>query len=179
MKTHDSNTPPHNPTKAQKALERFHSKLKPTANGCLEYIGGKLKTGYGIFNAGGSVLAHRFAYMTFHEVALKPNEYVRHLACNNPSCCNPLHLAVGSAKDNSLDMVNAGRSIKGRKNPQKRFTQEEKNQIRAYAAVGKSQYWIAKKYGRAESTISRVLNPRKPSPKPTAPAAAVKLKKAA
>jgi hypothetical protein len=140
----------------------------------LEYQGAKLKAGYGVFHdpsGAGSVLAHRFAYQSYHEITLKSDQYVRHL-CNNPACCSPFpgHLAIGSAQDNSDDMVAAKRSLKGRKGAQqRRFTPEEKAQIIKYAASGKSQYWIAKKYGRAESTISQVLHPKrkpKPTPKP-------------
>jgi len=173
MKKQVNNTTVNTPTtsKTDKILNRFLSKLEPAPSGCMEYTGGKLKTGYGIFNDPdkGSVLAHRFAYQSYHEVTLKSDQYVRHL-CNNPSCSHPEHLAVGSAKDNSADMVAAKHSLKGRKNPQKRFTPEEKAQIIQYAASGKSQYWIAKKYGRAESTISQVLHPKSTrKPKPPAP----------
>jgi hypothetical protein len=130
MKKQDSNTPAK--SKTEKILDRFLSKLKPSPTGCMEYTGGKLKTGYGIFHdpeGAGSVLAHRFAYQSYYEVTLKSDEYVRHL-CNNPSCSHPEHLAVGSAKDNSADMVAAKRSTKGRKRTLKRFTDKEKNQIR-------------------------------------------------
>jgi len=174
----DSNTPAK--SKAEKILDRFLSKLKTSPTGCLEYTGGKLKTGYGVFHdpeGSGSVLAHRFAYQSYHEVTLKSNEYVRHL-CNNPSCSHPEHLAVGSAKDNSADMVAAKRSTKGRKRTLKRFTDKEKNQIRELHASGVSQYALAKRFGRSEPTISAVLHPRKPRlPKNDSDASAAALMK--
>jgi len=160
MKKQDSNTPAK--SKTEKILDRFLSKLMPSPTGCMEYTGGKLKTGYGIFHdseGSGSVLAHRFAYQSYHEVTLKSDEYVRHL-CNNPSCSHPEHLAVGSAKDNSADMVAAKRSTKGRKRSVKRFTDEEKKRIHELHAAGVSQYAIARRFGRSEPTISVVLHPR-------------------
>lgn len=40
---------------------------------------------------------------------------LRHL-CNNTWCVNINHLKIGTQKDNSQDMVNSGRSTKGRSN---------------------------------------------------------------
>ena len=157
-----------NSSKADKLLTRFLSKLEPAPSGCMEYTGGKLKAGYGVFNDPdkGSVLAHRFAYQSYHEVTLTSDQYVRHL-CNNPSCSHPEHLAVGTAKENSADMIAAKHSTKGRKKPVKRFTAEERAEIIRLASSGKSLYSIAQKYGRAISTISQVLNPKR---KPKSPA---------
>ncbi len=55
---------------------------------------------------------HRVVYKVFigHVTV---NELVRH-KCDNPGCCNPDHLQVGTAKDNSLDMVERGRVNKKR-----------------------------------------------------------------
>jgi hypothetical protein len=174
MKKQASNTPTNTtttPKPEQTILDRFLAKLEHADNGCLEYQGGKLSTGYGVFHVPGkgSQLAHRFAYESYHEVTLKSDQYVRHL-CNNPSCSSPFpgHLAIGSAKDNSADMVAAKRSLKGRKKPVKRFTTDEKAQIIKLASSGKSLYSIAKKFDRAVSTISQVLTPKR-KPKPPAP----------
>jgi hypothetical protein len=171
--------------KADKLLDRFLNKLSPQGD-CLIYTGARLRNAkgedtYGIFNVNGkSVLAHRWAYEQFYETTIPDGLVVRHVKCSNPGCCNPFCLAVGSHQDNSNDMVTDGRSTKGRKKPIKRFTQKEKDQIAAYLAAGKSQYWIAKKLNRAESTIGHVVKqikhpkPRKlrtpkPTPKPQSP----------
>lgn len=41
---------------------------------------------------------------------------VRH-KCDNPRCIAPAHLEIGSAADNSSDMVQRGRSLRGAKHP--------------------------------------------------------------
>lgn len=43
---------------------------------------------------------------------LDPDEVTRH-TCDNPGCCNPAHLIVGAAKDNTADMIERGRAITG------------------------------------------------------------------
>ena len=52
------------------------------------------------------VLAHRVAAHISHGV--KPHDYVMH-KCDNPKCCNPKHLQVGTALDNLLDAKAKGR----------------------------------------------------------------------
>ena len=43
------------------------------------------------------------------------NMVVRH-KCDNPACCNIKHLEIGTQKDNVADMINRGRSLKGKPN---------------------------------------------------------------
>lgn len=69
--------------------------------------------GYGKLYSGQTIIrAHRFAY----ELAKGPipqGLIVRHI-CDNPPCCNPGHLVVGTMKENTQDMMRRGRSKKGR-----------------------------------------------------------------
>lgn len=91
----------------------FWSQCDLTEAGCLEWQGAHLNPDdpvrrYGVLRwADGTRLAHRVAY----ELANGPFDkdlYVLH-ACDNPTCCNPDHLSVGTQADNMRDMTEKGR----------------------------------------------------------------------
>lgn len=50
--------------------------------------------------------AHRISYRV-HKGEVPDGLEVRHM-CNNPPCCNPAHLDVGTRSDNVMDSVRAG-----------------------------------------------------------------------
>jgi hypothetical protein len=56
----------------------------------------------------GKVLAHRFAYAAAYGVVIPAGTHVLH-RCDNPRCCNPAHLYLGTHADNMRDMSVRGR----------------------------------------------------------------------
>lgn len=91
------------------ARERFESRLLETTSGCLEWTGSRNADGYGSATRGrSSALAHRLAW----ELAYGPIPQGRLVChrCDNPPCCNPEHLFLGTQSDNMRDMAAKGRS---------------------------------------------------------------------
>lgn len=75
-------------------------------NKCWIWQGAKGKglNRYGHFKYPGGQRAHRFALELKLGRALLPSEKSLH-QCDNPPCCNPDHLFLGTQKDNILDML--------------------------------------------------------------------------
>lgn len=67
--------------------------------------------------------AHRLAYMMFYGPIPKDN-VIRH-SCDNPSCCNPMHLSRGTQKDNAQDAVRKNRNVKGEKHGNSKLKEKE------------------------------------------------------
>jgi hypothetical protein len=88
--------------------ERLAARLVRTDSGCLEWTGATLK-GYGQIGDGQRVLyAHRVAY-ELAKGSVPDGLLVCH-HCDNPPCCEPTHLFVGTVQDNTDDMIAKGRA---------------------------------------------------------------------
>ena len=98
---------------SQKDIERFESKfvLIPF-HSCWEWITFCDSDGYGHFYYNKKMrIASRISYQ-IHKGKIPKNMFVCH-TCDNPSCVNPHHLWLGTAKQNSQDMVNKNRTHLG------------------------------------------------------------------
>lgn len=104
------------------------------------------------------VYAHRASYEIFVDEIPEGLSVLHH--CDNPPCVRPDHLFLGTAQDNSDDMVAKGRSYDrhGTRNPRARLTEDEVNVIRSiYKNKEATQSDLAKAFGVAQQTISAVV----------------------
>lgn len=97
--------------------KRFWSHVKKTS-GCWEWQRAQDKDGYGLFKvstpARKMVRASRFAWeITYGRI--RSRKWVLH-KCDNPSCCRPSHLFIGTALVNSQDCIAKGRIASGKRN---------------------------------------------------------------
>jgi hypothetical protein len=106
------------------------------ADGCWDWQGSKSPKGYGSFRGEGgkTTTAHRYSYQ-FYKGEIPEGLIVMH-TCDNPSCCNPAHLELGTCAANSADMVAKDRQCKGEARPQSKLTLEQVIRIRELGALG-------------------------------------------
>lgn len=103
----------------QSDISKFWSRIDVKAETeCWTWMCGKSRLGYGKMSIGKKCIrAHRFA-LVVSGVEIPENMCACH-SCDNPSCCNPKHLWVGSQSDNQKDRAAKGRSSRGERNPSK------------------------------------------------------------
>ena len=91
-------------------VERFWARVdRKGPSDCWEWTGAKLPKGYGQCNwRGQTTQTHRLAYALSNPQNIPGARLVLH-TCDNPPCCNPQHLWLGTAKDNTADMMSKGR----------------------------------------------------------------------
>ena len=82
--------------------EKFVQCVQPVPGGCWDWLGTKIKGGYGVISVGPSntKLAHRVSY-EMHVGPIPPGLTIDHL-CRNPSCVNPAHLEAVTQRVNNL-----------------------------------------------------------------------------
>lgn len=119
---------------------------------------GRAFRGYGVFPASGtSYRAHRVAYILAHGDI--PDKLCVLHRCDNPSCCRPDHLFLGTYADNSRDMCAKGRHWM-QQNPERahKVTPEMIVEIRKLPdEYDLSQNDIAKRLGISRETVSKVI----------------------
>ena len=90
--------------------QRFFNKVDKTY-GCWNWIAHKNPAGYGRITVNRKdYTAHRMSWI-LHKGAIPGGLFVCH-HCDNPACCNPNHLFIGTNRDNRRDSVKKGRQHK-------------------------------------------------------------------
>lgn len=130
-------------------------------SGCWEWQGYRRKPwGYGEIGRGrtgeGNIKTHRAAWEVTHG-PIPDGLSVLH-SCDNPPCCNPSHLHLGTPADNVRDAVERGRVARGVSLPQTKLTNSEIDAIRQLYADGHSQSAIARLFGISQPYVSEVVN---------------------
>lgn len=149
-----------NPGKLRPLLERFLEKVDKTET-CWIWKGCINRKGYGEINPGGrssARRAHRIAYELF--VGPIPKGLLVCHKCDNRACVNPEHLFLGTAADNTKDMVAKGRAkgSPGESHRSAKLTAVQVKDIRERAQRGELQKILAKEYGVNRDEISRIVN---------------------
>jgi len=124
---------------------------------CWHWTAGANK-GYGVLSINGKwQFAHRFSYELAHGPI--PEDLCVCHTCDNPACCNPRHLFLGTLADNIHDAARKKRMASGEKNSHAKLTEPEVRQIRdEYNAGLASGRTIAKRHGIDNTTVYDIIN---------------------
>jgi hypothetical protein len=127
-------------------------KIVKDDHGCWVWTGARTRAGYGTLGVDGSTrYTHRLCYEEF--VGPIPDGMRACHRCDNPPCCNPEHLFLGTDQDNMDDMWAKGR---GRLVVKVTRIQVEAIQHR-YAQGGVTQQELGAEYGLPQTTISQIV----------------------
>lgn len=151
---------------------RFYSKINPpNVAGCMEWKAGRNIKGYGMFSVRyNNYASHRIAWFLVNGQI--PSGMIVCHKCDNPSCCNPEHLFLGTFLDNNRDRAVKGRSYipppgerseqmkvaaaRGENNGAAKLTQDDITRIRSLKnSLPQSE--IALMFKVNQSSISRIL----------------------
>jgi hypothetical protein len=137
-------------------LEHFWGRMEIVGD-CWEWVGARHEHGYGQFRSRGRTFrAHRTARELTTREPVPPEMDVLH-TCDNPPCCNPSHLYVGTPVDNARDMIARGRDTRGAKNARAKLTDAKVIEIRAAVRLI-NQRAIARQFGISQANVSRIIN---------------------
>jgi hypothetical protein len=142
------------------AAERFWSKVDRSGD-CWVWTAVRVH-GYGRFTINGqarSVLAHRVAWK-LSQGPIPEGLHVCH-RCDNPPCCNPAHLFLGTDADNLRDCRNKGRSRprRGEQHRDAKLTEQIVQEIRRRYAVERVTHRVlAAAYRVSHRSIGYLIN---------------------
>ncbi len=141
---------------------RFYAKITTgNPDECWPWTAALNDAGYGAFGVGPGAsitrLAHRVAYLLHH--GTDPFDRGVCHTCDNPPCCNPAHLFLGTQADNMQDAKRKGRT-KYRGGYNRKLTPEDVRVIRLRSAAGESLVSLAREFGITHCATWKVATRR-------------------
>ena len=150
----------------QKAVDKFKSKVEILPNECWLWKQGKNCKGYGMSHLFGKRdFAHRISWI-LHNRSLIPTDMQILHKCKIPNraCVNPEHLKLGTAKENTADMIAQGNhyanppKLKGEDHPRSVLVENDVKEIRRLFRSGYNKTVIAFRFGVNRGTVRDILS---------------------
>lgn len=157
-----------NPGRPANTPEVLWSKVdKREPHECWPWMGVIHPDGYGRTQIKGrSYYAHRVIFSLANPDVIelsapknkRESQFILH-RCDNPPCCNPSHLFVGSHQDNMHDKVikKRGPDYSGDKGPRCKLTMDQARQARALRQQGAKIKTLAESFGISDASMKALL----------------------
>lgn len=136
--------------------------VHPVCGQCWVWTKSKIIGGYGQMRVNGSnVRVHCYSYILHTGNEIPKGMYICH-RCDEPSCVNPDHLFLGTAKDNHDDMSSKGRRATqaGSGNNKAKLTEVQVEDIRKryrrWSYHGSNKRELANEFGVCTMTILQI-----------------------
>jgi hypothetical protein len=137
-------------------------------NDCWLWMAERKKSGYGkIRIAGRQTMAHRVAWTLTHGLIPKGMKICHR--CDNPPCCNPSHLWLGTQTENIADMDRKGRRDtsglilfkRGEECPTAKLTWSDVREIRRSVLSGlRTRAEASRRLGVSPTTVTDIMKGR-------------------
>ncbi len=142
--------------------ERYWPKVDVQgADDCWPWKAYRMPHGYGVHSLSPKepkreALVHRIAWLLEHG-SIPMGVHVLH-RCDNPPCCNPAHLFLGTQADNIADMVAKSRQQSGERSGKAKLTWVQVREIRRrFAAREASFAELSSAYGVGRQAIDKIV----------------------
>ena len=122
---------------------------------CWPWMRCRNQDGYGRVNFGGVLhSSHRIAYFLTHKK--DPESSLVLHSCDNPSCCNPAHLFLGTDQDNPDDKIRKGKGnhYQGENHPRATLSDDKVKEIKRIIVIFKNN--LAKDFGIKPAQVDAI-----------------------
>lgn len=157
------------PVQQRPAIDRVMGRIvRIPWSGCWIFMGALNDAGYGIVGKGGrgagNDRAHRITYQYF--IGQIPDGLFVCHHCDQPACCNPDHLFLGTPADNMRDCRTKGRAsnpprnphVVGEVHPGAKLTAAKVIEMRSLRAQGWTESALADRYGVHPVSVHKIVH---------------------